>query len=139
MEQGGVRFLDVDGSAVGIIRADVEISRLPRSDSEVTLADVEAIKLPFTVNGRQLYENSERAVVTKAIIALLKKKQWASHREILATLRRLNIDITGNHLSVILAKAKGLFYSCRAQTGNVRGWSMNNYCYLEKQGNNEIE
>jgi hypothetical protein len=73
LEQGGVRVLFVEELAIGIIRADLGIWRFYRSESEVTLADVEAVKLPLVVNGRRLYHNSKRALVIKAIMALLKK------------------------------------------------------------------
>jgi len=136
MEQGGVRFLDVDGLAVGIIRADIEISRLPRSESEVTLADVDAVKLPFIVNGRQIYQNSKRGIIIRAIIAVLTKKKWAPKREIFETIRGLGIDITSPTLSVILAEAKGLFYNHRRENGGAMGWSMNNCCDLQEQSNN---
>jgi transcriptional regulator with XRE-family HTH domain len=136
LEQGGVRFLFIDELAVGIIRADVEW-RFHRSESEVTWADVEAVKLPFIVNGRRLYQNSKRALIIKPIIALLKKKKWAQQRQIFETLRELKIDITRPTLSVILAEAKGLFYSCRRENGDVVGWSMNNCCDLDEQCNNK--
>ena len=132
LEQGGVRLL----FAIGIIRADVGVWRFYRSESEVTLADVEAVKLPLTVNGGLLYQNSKRALIIKAIIALLKKKNWAQKREIFETLIDLEIDIPSHVLSVILAQAKGLFYSCRR--GGVVGWSMSDCCDLEEQGNNDI-
>lgn len=136
LEQGGVRFLFVDELAIGIIRADVGIWRFYRSDSEVTLADVEAVKLPLIVNGRRLYHNSERSLIIKAIIALLKKKKWAQKRQIYEALISLEINIPSIALSVILNEAKGLFYSCRR--GGLVGWSMSNRCDLEEQGNNDI-
>jgi hypothetical protein len=115
LEQGGVRLLFADELAIGIIRADVGVWRFCRSESEVTLADVEAVKLPLIVNGRRLFKNSQRALIIKAIIALLKK-------------------IPSHVLSVILAQ--GLFYSCRR--GGVVGWSMSDCYDLEEQGNNDI-
>jgi len=134
LELGGVRLLFIDKLAVGIIRADVEW-RFPRSESEVTWADVEAVKLPFIVNGRRLNQNSKRARIIKPIIALLKKTKWAQQRQIFETLREFKIDITRPTLAVILAEAKGLFYSCRRENGGVVGWSMNNWCDLDEQGN----
>jgi hypothetical protein len=130
LEQGGVRFLFVDELAIGIILADVGradggILRFYRSESEVTLADVEAVKLPLIVNGRRLYHNSKRAVIIKAIIALLEKKKWAHKRQIFDALISLEIDITSTVLSIILREANGLFYRCRR--GGVIGWSMSNY------------
>jgi hypothetical protein len=136
LEQGGVRFLFVDELAIGIIRADVGIWRFYRSESEVTLAAVEAVKLPLIVNGRRLYHNSERSLIIKVIIAFRQKKKWAQKRQIFETLISLEMDITGPVLSVILNEAKGLFYSCRR--GGVVGWSMSNCCDLEEQGNNDI-
>ena len=111
--------------------------RFHRSESEVTWADVEAVKLPFTVNGRQLYPNSKRSMIIKPIIALLKKKEWVPQSQILETLRELKIDITRPALSAILSEAKGLFYRCRRENGGVVGWSMNNWCDLDEQGNNK--
>jgi transcriptional regulator with XRE-family HTH domain len=136
LEQGGVRLLFIDKLAVGIIRTDVEW-RFPRSESEVTWADVEAVKLPFTVNGRQLYPNSKRSMIIKPIIALLKKKEWVPQSQILETLRELKIDITRPALSAILSEGKGLFYRCRRENGGVVGWSMNNWCDLDEQGSNK--
>lgn len=137
LEKGGVRFLFAGRLAVGIVRADVEISRLLRPDSEVTWADVEAVRLPLIVNGCRFYPNSKRALVIKTIIALLKKKEWATYREILETLKRLEIDITSTSLSAILAHAKGLFYSCRRQSGVLAGWSMTTAVIQDEQDNNE--
>jgi hypothetical protein len=134
LEQGGVRLLFADELAIGIIRADVGVWRFCRSESEVTLADVEAVKLPLIVNGRRLFKNSQRALIIKAIIALLKKKNWAQKRKIFETLLELEIDIPSHVLSVILAQ--GLFYSCRR--GGVVGWSMSDCYDLEEQGNNDI-
>ena len=111
------------GLALGIIRADAGIWRFYRSASEVSLADVEAVKLPLILNGRRLYQNSKRAIIIKAIIALLKKKCWAQKRLILETLIDLEIEITSPVLSVILREAKELFYSCRR--AGIAGWSMN--------------
>ena len=109
--------------AIGIIRADVGVWRFYRSESEVTLADVEAVKVPLIVNGHRLYQNSKRALIIKAIIGLLKKKNWARKRQIFENaLIELEIEIPSDVLSVILAEAKGLFYSCRR--GGVVGWSM---------------
>lgn len=136
LEQGGVRFLFADELAIGIIRADVGVWRFYRSESEVTLADVEAVKLPLIVNGRPLDQNSKRALIIKAIIALLKKKNWAQKGEIFETLIELEIDIPSHVLSVILAEAKGLFY--RSLRGGVAGWSMSDCCGLEEQANNDI-
>ena len=137
LEQGGVRFVVADGLALGIIRADAGIWRFYRSASEVTLADVEAVKLPLIVNGRRLYQNSKRALIIKAIIALLKKKRWAQKRLILETLIDLEIEITSPVLSVILREAKELFCSCRR--AGIAGWSMSNCRDLEEQGVTDIE
>jgi hypothetical protein len=136
LEQGGVRFLIVDELAIGIIRADVGIWRFYRSESEVTLADVEAVKLPLIVNGRRLYRNSKRGVVIKAIIALLEKKKWAQKQQIFEALRSLEIDISSPHLSIILTEAKGLLYRCRRR--GVMGWSINNYCDIEEHCSDDI-
>ena len=136
LEQGGVRFVDLDGLAVGIIRADVEISRFPKPENAVTLTDVETVTLPFIVNGRQIYPNSKRALIIRAIIAVLKNKNWATKREIFETLRGIGLDITNPTLSIVLAEAKGLFYSHRRENGGAIGWSMNNCCDLAEQSNN---
>jgi len=130
LEQGGVRFVVADGLALGIIRADAGIWRFYRSASEVSLADVEAVKLPLILNGRRLYQNSKRALIIKAIIALLKKKCWAQKRLILETLIDLEIEITSPVLSVILREAKELFYNCRR--GGIAGWSMSDCFDLDK-------
>ena len=134
LELGGVRLLFINKLAVGIIRADVEW-RFPRSESEVTWADVEAVKLPFIVNGRRLNQNSKRALIIKPIIALLQKKKWAHQNQIFETLRELRIDINRPTLSTILTEAKGLFYRCRHENGGIAGWSRNNCCDLDGQRN----
>jgi hypothetical protein len=64
--------------AIGIIRADVGVWRFYRSESEVTLADVEAVKLPLIVNGHRLYQNSKSALIIKAIIVLLKREKLSA-------------------------------------------------------------
>ena len=89
--------------------------RSHRSESEVTWADVEAVKLPFIVNGRRLSRNSKRALIIKAIIALLKKRKWARQSHLFEEMRELKIDITFHILSGILVQAKGLFYSAAAK------------------------
>jgi hypothetical protein len=78
LEQGGVRLFFADELAIGIIRADVGVWRFYRSESEVTLADVEAVKLPLIVNGHRLYQNSKRALIIKAIIVLLKREKLSA-------------------------------------------------------------
>ena len=104
--------------------------RFHRSESEVTWADVEAVKLPFIVNGRRLYPNSKRALIIKAIIALLKKRKSAQRSQILEELRKLQIDITSHPFY------PNCHFICRGK-GGVVGWSMNNCCDLDEQGNNE--
>jgi hypothetical protein len=57
--------------------------------------------------------------------------------KIFETLRKLEIDVTLPTLGALLSEFKGLFYIYRGENGGVLGWSMNNYCDLDKQGDNE--
>jgi transcriptional regulator with XRE-family HTH domain len=93
--------------------------RFHRSESEVTWADVEAVKLPFIVNGRgrRLYPNSKRALIIRATIALLKKQESAHLDKIFETLRTLEIDVTRSILGTLLSEFKGLVYIYRGENG----------------------
>ena len=93
--------------------------RFHRSESEVTWADVEAVKLPFIVNGRgrRLYPNSKRALIIRATIALLKKQESAHLDKIFETLRTLEIDVTRSILGALLSEFKEIFYIYRGENG----------------------
>ena len=78
LEQGGVRLFFADELGYRHHSCRCRSLAVYRSESEVTLADVEAVKLPLIVNGRRLYQNSKRALIIKAIIVLLKREKLSA-------------------------------------------------------------